>query len=53
MSKKNKQKKQETQKIPVTLPPKEVVLFCGFPLIERNINQVWRWDNFNDVNFNI
>jgi hypothetical protein len=30
-------------------PPLEKKKLCGFPL--RNVNQLWRWDNLQDVSF--
>ena len=26
-------------------------MFCGFPLIKKNINQLFRWDNLEEVKF--
>lgn len=25
------------------------LLFCGFPLISKNVNQLWKWDDLSDV----
>lgn len=43
MSKKKRKLKQKS------LSLKKSNLFCGFPLIERNINQLWRWDNLQNI----
>lgn len=51
MSKKKRKIKEKSVSLqsPVTVAGPT---FCGFPLKEKNINQLWRWDTLEDVNLN-
>lgn len=48
MSKKSRKKTKKVVPLPATTF-RAGLLFCGFPLIEKNINQLWRWDSLEDV----
>ncbi|MEI6186929.1 MAG: hypothetical protein WCP46_00305 [Alphaproteobacteria bacterium] len=46
MAKRRKQKN--------TLPIVEYsnkTLFCGFPLVSKNVNQLWKWEDLSNVEF--
>lgn len=43
-----RRKKKETV-IPIIQIVHGEGLFCGFPLIKKNINRLFRWDNLEDV----
>lgn len=41
----SKKKKKQIIEKPKTFEP----TFCGFRLITKNINNLWRWDSLEDV----
>lgn len=43
----NMKKKQNKQKLETGIKPTGL----GFPLITKNINNLWRWDTLEDVVF--
>lgn len=43
-------KKKKNKKIILPLPVSQKNLFCGFPLIQKNINQLWDWKTLENIN---
>jgi hypothetical protein len=44
-------RKKQKNIIPIVEYSKNKLLFCGFPLIQKNVNQLWKWEDLSDVKF--
>lgn len=42
-------KKRKNKKKVVPLYSTSIPTFCGFRLVKKNINRMWRWDTLEDI----
>lgn len=50
MSRKTRKRRKKVVSLRATYPI-GVPTHCGFPLVVRNTNQLWKWDTLENVNF--